>query len=320
MTPGKSLSPRYLAIPCALMASSAALAELPEPVRAMVDAAIATGDAQKVATVIELASQTNPGNAAELSALHEGFKEEQARIAAAQAKDKELAIRQSGIFDHWSGSGEIGAFYSSGNTSETGVTLGVKLKRQGIDWSHDLRGRVDYKETNGIKTREQFLFAYEPRYQIGKSLFAYGLAQYERDRFQGFLGRYAVSGGLGYKLVDNERVNLAVKAGPAFRVTKFLDGTSENRLAGLAGYDFDWKISDRVKFNQDTNMVAETASQGAIIFDASNTSVVLANGLEAKISDRLSTRLSFTLEYDSNPPEGAMDMDTLSRFTLLYGF
>lgn len=50
-------------------ASTASLAEIPEPVRAMIDAAIASGDEAKVRTVIGLARETNPDDAAELDAL-----------------------------------------------------------------------------------------------------------------------------------------------------------------------------------------------------------------------------------------------------------
>ena len=46
----------------------------------------------------------------------------------------------------------------------------------------------------------------------------------------------------------------------------------------------------------------------------------IITGLEAKVSDRLTTRLSYDVEYDSNPPAGAVETDTLSRFTLVYGF
>jgi putative salt-induced outer membrane protein len=30
--------------------------------------------------------------------------------------------------------------------------------------------------------------------------------------------------------------------------------------------------------------------------------------------------LSYTIDYDSNPPPGAVSTDTLSRFTLVYDF
>ena len=48
--------------------------------------------------------------------------------------------------------------------------------------------------------------------------------------------------------------------------------------------------------------------------------MLLTSGLEATISDGLTTRLSYTVDYDSNPPAGAVSTDTLTRFTLVYGF
>src|SRR5690606_15414735 len=129
------------------------------------------------------------------------------------------AIRNAGLFQKWSGSGEIGAFQSSGNSTETGVTLGLKLKRQGIDWSHEVRLTADYRRANGITTRSQILAAYEPQYQIDNGLFVYGLGQYERDRFQGIAARYALSSGLGYKVVDTDALSISAKAGPAYRRT-----------------------------------------------------------------------------------------------------
>ena len=50
-----------------------------------------------------------------------------------------------------------------------------------------------------------------------------------------------------------------MKAGPAFRRTEFVDGRNEDRLAGLLGLDFDWIISDRIKFTQDSNVTSGTA-------------------------------------------------------------
>jgi putative salt-induced outer membrane protein len=57
-----------------------------------------------------------------------------------------------------------------------------------------------------------------------------------------------------------------------------------------------------------------------VIVDSAATSVKLVSGLEAKVSDRLTTKLSYAVDYNSNPPVGAVGTDTLSRFTLVYGF
>lgn len=293
---------------------------LPEAVRAMVDAALATGDRAKVATIIELAKQTNPHSAPELDAIHQDFQQQQAAARAEAAAREQERVRNAGLFERWSGSGQIGAFQSTGNSSNVGLSAALTLRRQGIDWSHLLRARADYQRSRGITSREQFLFAYEPRYQISDRVFTYALGQYERDRFQGFTSRYSASGGFGYHLIDGRRIDLTIQAGPAWRRTDFVAGGSDSNLAALATLDFDWRITDRVTFTQDTNMVTDAGGRATVIVEPNNTSLSLVSGLEAKISDRLTTRLSYTVEYNSQPPAGSVTTDTLTRFTFVYGF
>ncbi len=304
----------------AVTCPSVALAEIPEPVRAMIDAAIDSGDEAAVRTVIDLAKQTNPDDAAELDAILAGYETKLASAAAKAEAAKEAEIRSAGLLENWTGKGELGGFRATGNSSNSGVTAGLSLQRDGIDWTHKITVRADYQRNNGVTSREQYFAAYEPNYNVSDRLFVYGLAQYERDRFQGFSARYAVSGGLGYQIVDEPNIQLSAKAGPAYRITEFVDGTSESRLAALLGIDFDWTITDRLKLTHDTNAVAETGGTATVIIDSNNTSINLVTGLNAKISDRVSARLSYAIEYDSNPPLGAVQTDTLSRITLIYDF
>ncbi|AKH41468.1 putative salt-induced outer membrane protein [Altererythrobacter atlanticus] len=297
-----------------------ALAEIPDPVRAMVEAAIATGDEAKVRTVIELAKQTNPDEADALDEMFQDFRKKRRELAAAEAKRKEQEIREAGVFERWSGKGQVGAFRNTGNSDNVGVSLALSLERTGIDWQHRMNATADYQRSNGVTSREQYLFAYEPRYQINSKLFSYALAQYERDRFQGFSSRYSVSGGLGYKVFNSNDLKLSVKAGPSWRQVDYTEGTSESGLGGLVGLDFDWNITDALTLTQDANMVADSSGAATLVVDSTSTSVLLTTGLEARISNRLSTRLSYTIDYDSTPPEGKVSTDTLSRFTLVYGF
>ncbi|MEM6494664.1 MAG: DUF481 domain-containing protein [Pseudomonadota bacterium] len=291
------------------LAPTPALADIPAPVKAMIDAALATGEEEKVRTVIELAKLTNPDDTAELDAILAGFENDLAIAAAAEEAAQEEAIRAAGLFDNWSGKGELGAFLSTGNAENTGITAGLSLVREGLRWRHKLSGRADYQESDGTVTREQYLAIYEPNYKITDRLFAYALGQYERDRFQGFSARYSASGGLGYDvLVDGP--TLSVKAGPAWRRTELVGGESASNLAGLAALDFDWAISDGISFTQDASALVQS---GSSTFTADT-------GLQAAISDALSVRLSYTLEHDTDPPEGAVKTDTLSRITVIYDF
>lgn len=294
----------------ALTLPTSVRAEIPEPVRAMIDAAIATSDAAKVSTVIELAKATNPDDAAELDAILSAFQTDLAAKTEAEAAAEEKAVRNAGLFDNWSGKGQLGASRSSGNSSNTGVTAGLSLVRDGQRWRHKLAGRVDYQESNGATTREQFFASYEPNWKVNDSLYLYALGQFERDRFQGFSARYSASGGLGYDVIVSDDMNLSVKAGPAWRRTELTNGTSTGNLAGLAALDFDWQIAEGI-------VLTENAS--AIMQDGSST-IVSDTGIQASVSSDIKVGFFYTVEHDTNPPLGAVQTDTLSRITLIYDF
>ena len=159
-----------------------AAAELPEAARAMIEAAIANGDAEAVEAVLAAARTAFPADVAEIEMIEQAYAEEQALLATSQAAAEEEGIRSAGLFDNWSGEGQIGGFQSSGNSDEIGTTAALQLTREGIDWEHRLRLSVDYRRSDGVTSREQFLGRYEPRYQINDRLFTYGPVSYTHLR------------------------------------------------------------------------------------------------------------------------------------------
>ncbi len=293
---------------------------LPVSVQQMLDAAVASGNRDQVKTIVDIAKKTNPDFEEQIEAVWSEFQADQRRLASRRARQHEEVIRKAGLFELWKGRGQIGAYQSSGNNDSIGITASLNLERKGIDWTHKLDASADYRRNNGRTQREQFRLTYEPNYQIDDGFFGYGLAQFERDRLQGYSARYSLSGGVGYKLVNTDEIALSAKLGPAVRYSEFIGGASESRLAALVGLDFDWQLAEKLKFTQDANAVAETGGSAVVFIGSSNTSINLVSGFEAGVTNRLTTRLSWTLEYDSDPPPGGVTTDTLSRFTLIYGF
>lgn len=290
--------------------ASPAAAELPDGVQAMVDAALETGNPETVRTVIGLARQTNPDDAVQLDAMLAEFEEEQARLVAEAAADREEEIRQSGLFENWSGSGQLGAFRSTGNSSNLGVTAGLNLNRKGIDWTHKLAAQIDYQRTNGQTTREQYQISYEPNYELSSDFYAYALTQYERDLFQGFSARYAASGGLGYHIIKTNSMTLNLQGGPAWRRTERTDGSTDTRLSGLLAADYVWQVSESLKLKQNLRTFLQS----------SNSTISSTTGLQAKVASNFSVGLNYSVEIDTAPPPGAVKTDTLSRVTLIYDF
>lgn len=298
---------------CAAAALAAAIptvAAMPAPVRAMLDAAIASGKDEDVETVAKLAKATNPGDAAEIDAVLANYRAERAATKAAEDAAAKAKLGQAGFFENWKGEGQVGASLSTGNTDSHGLSLGLALKREGVNWSHRFLAQADYQKTEGVKTMERFLVELEPQYNINERLFAYGLGRWERDKFQGYDTRLSASGGLGYKVVDEKDRMLAIKGGPAWRKTDYVISGSESELTGLAGLDLALQLTPSIRLTQ-------TASA---LIGGEGTTINTLTAVTANVSGALSARISYGVNIDTKPPVGIEKKDTLTRFTLVYGF
>ncbi len=285
----------------AVTAGPALAAPLPPAVAAMIDAV--RSDPDKLKVIAEIAMETNPGSAAEIEARVASIKENAER-------ERLEALASQGFFQGWKGSGEIGAFASSGNTNTRGVAIGVNLSKETIRFKHALRGFVDYQRQDGVTTRERYLAGYQGNYNITPRFFALLALTFEKDEFSGFDSRFSQSLGLGYKLLDGPALFATIEGGPALRQTRFTDGLSENMFAGRAAADFKAFLSETI-------FITETASY---FYDGSNNSLQSLTALNARINDALTARLSFQLNTESEPPLGRRKSDKVSRMTIVYSF
>ena len=317
-----------IAASAVVLASSPAYAGLPDPVREMVEAAMASGDPAIVDAVIGVAKQTNPDDAPELDSLRVEFlaqqtlddsgaragdeqelAEESAESDHGEAGAEELA-QSDGFFDNWSGRGEIGASRSTGNTNNLGVSVGLDLNRESERWQHRFHASADLRRNNGSTTREEYVVSYEPRFQLDEAFYVYALAQWEQDRFQGFASRVSTSGGFGYRMIDEDNMHLTMQAGPAWRRTDYTLGPASEHFSAMSALNFDWTIAENLTLTETVNAY----------FDSSTTTITSTTGIEAAINGSLRARFSYVIDHDTGAPAGTVKTDTLSRITLVYGF
>lgn len=290
-----------ITVALAVSAGPALAGAMPDAVARMLDAA--GGDADKLKIVADLAKATNPDAVAEIDA----------RVAALtrQAADaREAKLASQGLLDGWSGSADIGAFQTSGNTDNAGLTVGLVLNKDSRHWSHHLRAVVDYQEADGVKTKERYFAGYEGNYKINSRLYALLTLAYERDIFAGFERRFAESLGLGYRVIDNPGLKLSFEGGPSLRQTAFTDGRNENRFGARGGGNFLWQIAPALTFTEDAT----------VFYDSQNTSFMSLTALNAKVTGHLTARIGYQLNTESNPPAGRRKRDSVTRLTLGYSF
>jgi putative salt-induced outer membrane protein len=284
----------------------------PDPIRQMLAAAMATRKDGDVEAVGALAKKTNPERIADIDAMLVDYRARRTAEKKAAADAARVKLAAAKFWQNWKGEGQIGASQSSGNTSSTGLSLGLALNRKGIDWDQRFRAQADYQRTGGSTSMERYLVEYEPQIRVGERAFAYGLGRWERDRILGFGNRWNASAGMGYKVIANKAMTLNLKAGPAWRETDYLPGRGQNEseLTGLAGLDFGWNLSPTLRLTQ-------TAST---IVGQHNSVTSSLTALNAKLTGALSARFSYSADIDTRPPPGIEKVDTLTRFTLVYGF
>jgi putative salt-induced outer membrane protein len=302
---------RTVVLACVLAAAAVpARAELPGPVRAMIESAMRSDDPKAVEAVIKAAKETQPQDAAEIDAMRAKFGETHTLVVAEKALNERERVLAARPLQLWKGEGEIGAFRSTGNTSNAGFSAGLELERNGVYWRHKLEFHADYQKTAGVVSREQYMAAYSPRYTLNDRLYMYGLAQYEHDRFQGYSSRYSLSPGVGYKVFTGNDLSLELEGGPALRFTDYIDDPHRTNVSGLASMDFSWRPTTNIRLTQ----------QASAYLDPANSTFTSDTGVEAGMLKGLKARLSYRYEHDTNPPDAARRTDTISRFTLVYGF
>ena len=276
---------------------------LPDSVAAMITAAADSGNAATLQATVDMAKKTNPGSTKEIDALV-------AQLQASAAARHRAQLETQGFFEGWTGQGQAGFSNSTGNTRSTAISLGLALTRDGLDWKHSFNATVDYQRDNGVEDKDRDFVSWESDYKITDRFYALGLLSWEADRFSGFNSRLSESVGLGYSLIQDPDMTLSVEAGPALRQTDYVIGESENNFAGRAAAHYQWKILPSLTFNEDVSF-----------YGASNDSTFTSDtGLTAALIGALSARLSYHVQYESNPPDALETTDTLSQVALVYSF
>lgn len=289
--------------PALSQAQNDAGALIPETIRAMLDAAIESGNDNDVAVVVKYARAADPLSGDAVFAIAQKWRND--REAARQA-----VIREASFLNLWTGKAELGGFFTTGNSETAGGSAVLSLNREGLDWRHKFHAQADYQESLGITTREHYLASYEPNYKFGERAYAYGAVQYESDRFLGYDDRFSASAGAGYSAIKTGTMQLDLELGPAFRHTSFTDETVQSSVAARGSLDFRWRILGGLSLTQAASAYIQRY----------NSTLSGRTAINAKLIGPLSAQLSYNVQFESMPPVGRETTDTISRASLTYSF
>lgn len=211
----------------------------------------------------------------------------------------------------WDGKINASGLFSDGNSENIAGGLAVEGVRKAGPLTHNIRGFFDIGRSGGITNQKRWGASYQLDFQIGDATYAYSRVSYEEDEFSGFDYRLFVGAGLGHFYYDTETLTWKIEAGPGFRYSPIDDTREiEQEAAFYASNEVDWVIREGVTFEQDLN----------VTWTEPTTTYQSVTALNTKLTDSISTGLSFEYRYETDPPQGRENFDAIARASLIYGF
>ena len=157
-------------------------------------------------------------------------------------------------------------------------------------------------------------------YNFSERTFWFGAARYEEDRFSGFDYQATLSTGLGRKFIDTARTTFIGTTGGGYKIFETLDafdeetgllleeGKREGEAVFRGTLDFQHALTESTKLID--KFIIESG--------ADNTYVQNDLSLQVKMTQVLALAVGYGVRYNSNPPAGFENTDTLTTVNLVY--
>jgi putative salt-induced outer membrane protein len=210
--------------------------------------------------------------------------------------------------DIWSGSVNLGYSLTTGNIQANTLALDTIMNRQTKrDKTSLYAASVKSKnKSGGVTETTANTIRGGGRYQINLTnrWVAFGFADFEYNEIQLLDLRAVLGGGIGYYFIRNDRMQFQVFGGGAYNREKYSTGLRRNSGELLIGEELDYKISDRVSFQERLQFFPNMSDTGQyrITFDSA---------VITKLSKWLTWNLVVSDRYSSNPPSGTKNNDLL---------
>ncbi len=233
-------------------------------------------------------------------------------VGVVHAADKTGKISKS----PWKTQTELGLIRTTGNTQTQTIAAKADVTYEVKKWRH--HGHVEGYGTQStdnatgqsIVSAERYELSGSSNYKFSNRDYVLGLVDLQKDRFSGFKYEHVLSVGYGRKAIKRTNMELDLEIGPGIRFYKENDKSSTSEpLLRLSG-KYWWVINDHAKFTQ------ELRTDIGEIFTTTRS----ITGLQAKVSDELALKITYTIRSKSNVPPGILRTDTEFATTLVYSF
>lgn len=250
---------------------------------------------QRVLTAVEVSPESTP---------------EQLNAPVVEAVEKAAVVPEPVPPVVWENRLEAGLAGSEGNSQSLNISARLSFKRTTARDELLFDNTYRYEEANNAETANRFdsLLRYDWRFADNSPWSLFAQAQYEYDEFQDWDSRLSLFGGVGYRVIENEKTSLRLRAGLGTS-REFGGGTDEWTFEGLLGADFSHAIADNQRIRLYTTVFPSLEDAG----DFRSTSGA-AYEIDLNNDGNLALSLGAEHRYDTQPGNAKRsDLDYFAR-------
>lgn len=210
-----------------------------------------------------------------------------------------------------SGSASLGYSGKTGNNDSQELSLGARLRYATGPFVQTIGVVLDYAESAGMSTKEDVFAVYDANYYFNDQFYAFVLGRVETDGLATAADQVKtdafVGVGPGWRVINTPEVTWRVQAGLGMSYLENGLGDSDTEAAAIASSRLFYGISPNVFLTNDTDILK------------SDSALRINNdiGLNYKMTDTFSTRVSYLTEYNDSR---AIRSDNKLGVSLVMGF
>lgn len=191
--------------------------------------------------------------------------------------------------------GDLGYVSASGNTQLSTLNIGEKIVRADGQWTLKQTAAYVQGQAKGVESANQFLVAGRADYAFAPRLGLFTGVSFERNPFAGFNRRTNEQLGVNWKAVQAPQDSLAIDAGGVLTQQAGVNDTTENFSAARVAADYEHTFSKAAYFQQLVEYLPALTTSGAYRLNTQSS-------LVAPISAHVGIRVSYAVQYNSDPP------------------
>ena len=216
----------------------------------------------------------------------------------------------------FTGSVSLGYSGTTGNSETQDLNVAGRVRYGGQVINQTIGFALNYGESTNPDTDESFtseeevFVVYEANRYFTDNFYGFALGSYRNDDFDTLQDDAFLGVGAGYRIVNTPRVAWRLQAGPGVRYTQDQLGEEETEVAGIAASRFYFQFQENISLSNDTDV---------LFSDDAGTLVRNDFGVNFEVSERLTTRISYRTDYNSDALEGLDSTDNRLGVALVFG-